>query len=169
MEFSIRPAVPGDIPAMHAISLRAHQLSYAGLIPQGRRSDFNRRYTLSPETRGRYASLMQDKLRDSRWTIWVAESGGEVVGYTLQRRESAHLIIKQGLFVDPSLHGRGIGRALFEISVAAAKPGDTIQLSVIVGNERAKRLYEKHGFTAVRREPDGFFGATLEVMELIVD
>ena len=52
----------------------------------------------------------------------------------------------------------GIGSAMFpELIAAAEKRGTEImELELIEGNERAKRLYEKFGFRVVAKKPNAF-------------
>lgn len=165
MEQIIRRAAIDDIPAMYAVSLGAHQASYNGLIPSSHRARFDARRTRTPENEARFHRRMTERLQNENWESWVAERDGKVVGYTLQERADAHLILKHGLFVDPKWHGHGIGTTLFETSLAAAKPGDTIRLSVVAGNARAKHIYLAHGFTVTGISSETYFGAPLEVME----
>jgi len=153
---------------MYAISLKAHQRSYAGFIPADRQADFDERYTFSKNSEEKYKQRIAPRIDDPKWYIWVAEADGKIVGFTLEERAAEHLILKHGLFVDPDYHGLGIGTKLFEVSLEIARPGDTLRLSVIENNERAKRLYEKHGFVLTNRDEKPFFGARQEVMELTV-
>lgn len=166
MQPVIRHATNDDLSAMYLVSLHAHQLSYANLIPQSRQQDFTSRYTLSDSSRVAYISRMKQRLNDPDWTIWVATIDGVVVGYTLAQRATQHLVLKKGLFVDPDYQGRGIGERLFVDSLGIAKLGDTVQLTVVSGNIRAKRLYQKHGFENVGASSKTFYGAQQEVMEL---
>jgi len=169
MQLTIRRAKVDDLSAMYVISLRAHQLLYATLIPPDRRFDFDRRYTSSKESSEAYISRMVARSKRPDWHMWVAESGGKIVGYTLEKRERATFIQNRGLFVDPDYHGRGVGTKLFETSLKIAKLGDVIRLSVVKNNLRAKHLYEKHGFVVLGQDSKTFFGATQEIMERTVD
>jgi putative acetyltransferase len=57
------------------------------------------------------------------------------------------------LFVDPAVHGQGIGRALVE---AAMPSGVPITVEVNEANASARRVYEGWGFRIVsRKETDG--------------
>lgn len=64
-----------------------------------------------------------------------------------------------GIFVKPRHRRKGIGGALVEAAIArACRDGaSSVELEVAEGNERAIRLYERHGFKVVRRVGMGFF------------
>jgi GNAT superfamily N-acetyltransferase len=163
----IRRATISDIPQMYAISLRTHQLSYANLIPFAGRRDFKRCYTASKQAEKDYFTKLSERMNAAEWHIWVAEISGNIAGCAFEKRETDNLIMQRGLFVDPLYHRQGIGEALFRTSLGIAKKGDTVKLSVIENNYRAKRLYMKYGFTVTGCDNREFFGARLEVMELI--
>lgn len=60
------------------------------------------------------------------------------------------------MYVTPAQRGRGVGRLLLEHAVNHARqlPGlEEINLAVTVGNEPARRLYERFGFVFSHREP----------------
>ena len=55
--------------------------------------------------------------------------------------------------------GLGIGSAMFEALIAAAKEHrgtEIVELEFMEGNERAKALYEKYGFIIVGERPNAF-------------
>ncbi len=82
----------------------------------------------------------------------LAERAGGVVGF-------AHMVVHPttdlggpsgfllDLFVEPSLHGRGIGRALMEAAFTLAEAGGVVRLEwhVRADNVAALRLYERLG------------------------
>ncbi len=82
----------------------------------------------------------------------VAERDGQVVGSLglhpatqLRRRHVAHL----GISVAKAAQGQGVGHALMSAACAWADGWAQIlriELSAFVDNERAIRLYERHGF-----------------------
>ncbi|MFD0263813.1 GNAT family N-acetyltransferase [Kitasatospora indigofera] len=83
----------------------------------------------------------------------LALIGGRVVGYVRQvpptpLASNRHVRQIQGLAVDGSVRGRGIGRALVEAACAAARADGArrISLRVLGHNEPARRLYERCGF-----------------------
>ena len=73
---------------------------------------------------------------------WVSLDGNDVVG----------LIVLDGgwvdqLYVDPAHTGRGLGSGLLDL--AKAQRPDGLDLWTFLANTRARRFYERRGFTAV--------------------
>jgi GNAT superfamily N-acetyltransferase len=52
------------------------------------------------------------------------------------------------LYVEPTLRGAGVGRALLTAAIAHARSvgAAAVDLEVVEGHERAARLYEREGF-----------------------
>jgi ribosomal protein S18 acetylase RimI-like enzyme len=76
----------------------------------------------------------------------------------LGRKAAAGELVMDGICVAAEHRGSGIGsRLLGEIAAVAEENGCTrIRLDVIDGNPRARALYERRGFTAVRTERTPF-------------
>jgi ribosomal protein S18 acetylase RimI-like enzyme len=144
-------------------------MSYTALIPESERKAFLADFSPSEEARSHRFEYFLPKLDDPAWYIWVAELDGKIVGYTKETRTGERTISKRGLFVDPDYQGRGIGSELFKTSLAVAKPGDTLYLSVIENNLKAQRLYEKYGFKVSGYAEGTFYGAKLVRMRRTID
>ena len=75
-----------------------------------------------------------------RGPIWGMFAGDRLLG---------HIALKPGwiehLFVEPTEHGRGIGRALLDV---AKREQRDLQLWTFQANTRARRFYEAAGFLA---------------------
>ncbi len=104
----------------------------------------------SPWTLATFAGLLH---RDST-RLWVAETGGRVVGYA-----AVWMVADQAelgdLAVEESARGLGIGRLLLR-TVLREMPALGVRdlfLEVRVSNTVARRLYERHGFEEVGRRP----------------
>ena len=91
----------------------------------------------------------------------VAEDGGEIVGYVAVGRatrleSNRHVADIRGLAVAPDHQGRGLGRALVEAALDAARERGArkVTLRVLGPNTAARALYESCGFVVegVRRD-----------------
>lgn len=71
-----------------------------------------------------------------------------------ERHPAPGQLVMDGIAVDPDVRGRGVGSLLIEevAAVAAEQDCREIRLDVIDTNPRARALYERRGFTAVRTE-----------------
>lgn len=114
-------------------------------------------FTYTPEEE---EALLARQGEDRAW--FLAFCGGELIGmanadrvHTRQRlRHRANL----GLVVLKDYWGLGVGRRLMECCIAwAVEQGyEQLELEVIDGNARARRLYESLGFRETGRRPHVF-------------
>lgn len=90
----------------------------------------------------------------------VAEVGGKAVGSCSIARlgptsasEESH-VGELGILVGRAMRGKGVGSALLERSLAEAKKKfEVVFLSVFSNNVRARRLYERFGFSVCGHLP----------------
>jgi ribosomal protein S18 acetylase RimI-like enzyme len=82
------------------------------------------------------------RLESDEVTAWVAEAGGEVLGFAL-----CTPTFLDGLYIRPDLKGQGIGSLLLDV-VDATHP-DGYELCVFESNIGARRLYERRGLVEV--------------------
>ncbi len=91
----------------------------------------------------------------------VAQDGAVLVGLCTIRPNGAHVETRHvgilGLEVLAGHRGKGVGSALLGHALAAC-PGRfaEVQLSVLPVNERARRLYARHGFELFGTAPRAF-------------
>jgi ribosomal protein S18 acetylase RimI-like enzyme len=153
---NVRRAIPGDEPVLRALRLEA-------LID-------------APEAFGStYARELARTTADwQRWlapgiTLILEEDGiarGLVAGVPDQEDTAvAHLM---AMWVHPLLRGTGAADALVVelLTWALERGADRVQLMVISSNERAQRLYARHGFRRTgdqtQRERDGAIELRME-------
>lgn len=81
--------------------------------------------------------------------LWKA-----LLGILLMRKPQPGELLMDGIAVDESARGQGIGTRLFDalFAFAAANDYTYIRLDVINTNPRAQQLYERLGFVAVKTE-----------------
>ena len=128
--------------AAAGISLRRADMSDAEPIASVFLDSFHATYDFplahtDDEVRGWVADHVVPQLE-----TWVAEAESRVVA--LMGLEEAGI---GQLYVDPAWHGRGIGRRLVDLA-KERRPGG-LELYTFQVNERARRFYERNGFTAV--------------------
>ena len=94
----------------------------------------------------------------------VAEDGGEIVGYVAVGRatrleSNRHVADIRGLAVAPDHQGRGLGRALVQAALDAARERGArkVTLRVLGPNTAARALYESCGFVVEGVRRDEFF------------
>jgi RimJ/RimL family protein N-acetyltransferase len=90
-----------------------------------------------------------DRLSDA--TIFGAFRDTEILGITgfaiRPGEKEAHKGLLWGMYVRPEARGAGVAGRLVEAVVEFARPRvELLQLSVVVGNEQARRLYARFGF-----------------------
>jgi GNAT superfamily N-acetyltransferase len=101
--------------------------------------------------------------------VTVAELDGTVVGIAAVGLHESHLVLWK-LYVLPEHQGGGIGSALMESVVAAARGEHSqIRLSYLDGNTSAEGFYRNKGFVEISRESSGDGIPDSVWMQLVLD
>lgn len=112
----------------------------------------------------------------ARTTLVALDAVGAWAGFAVLRRHAAPPEVRardpvelERFYVGTAWHGRGLAQALMDAALArAARQGhDAVWLSVWRHNGRARRFYEKSGFTAIG-EVTFVFGGEAERDTLMV-
>ena len=144
---SIRPASAKDMPAVGKLG--------ALLVRLHHEVDGARFIAASPSTPKGYASYLGTQLEEPDVVILVAESGGDVIGYTYAGVEGWDYMALRGpagvlydIVVDPARRGEGVGRQLLDATLAtlAERGAPRVVLSTAEQNEPAQRLFARAGF-----------------------
>jgi GNAT superfamily N-acetyltransferase len=130
-DISVRRAVAEDGPAIAAV----YTVARVAAVPQMPPAVHSAEEDVAFYTR---------RITEADVTAWVAEAGGEVIGFAL-----CTATFLDGLYVRPDLTGQGIGSLLLDV-VDATHP-DGYELWVFESNAAARRLYERRGLVAVER------------------
>jgi RimJ/RimL family protein N-acetyltransferase len=136
-EIQIRQLTPGDAALYRSIRLEGLKES-----PEAFGSTFDAEFT-------KPLAWFFDRLSGS--TVFGAIRDSKILGVAgfavrLEEKE-AHKGLLWGMYVRPDARGAGVARRLVEAVIAYARPHvELIQLSVVVGNEPARRLYARLGF-----------------------
>jgi ribosomal protein S18 acetylase RimI-like enzyme len=105
---------------------------------------------------------------------YVAEQAGRVVGTYVLRPNQPGLgdhVANCGYMTHPDARGRGIGGAMCEHSLAAARERGYTALQfnfVVASNEGAVRLWQRHGFEVVGRVPRAFRHRALGLVDVLI-
>ncbi len=132
----VRPARPGDVPAVAAVASASYRAAFAPILDA---AELARR---TPES---FVARFEASLARLR----VAEAGGLVVGFSLV--SGTHLDM---LFIDPAAQGTGAGRALLDEAVARGVGS----LECFRANAPARRFYERAGWVVTRGYSRPFAG-----------
>jgi len=146
-ELLIRPASPADVERLCAVAARTFRETYRPISDPGEVEDYVRG-AFTPEAVGAW-------LREPDAHTLLALVGSEAVGYARVRRgatpagvdgpEPVELV---RLYVDASMHGRGVGAALMRACMESARAlgARTIWLGAYEENRRALAFYADWGF-----------------------
>ena len=103
--------------------------------------------------------------------MFLAWQGERVVGFSATKRIDAATLELAGIIVLETAAGAGVGSGLVEEAVASARRQDFRRMIVRTEttNQRAKRFYEKLGFTVTGSTAEQVEGEVIEVWELVRD
>ena len=144
---TIRRAATADMPAIGKLG--------ALLVRLHHEFDAARFIAASASTEKGYASYLNSQLGEQDVVILVAESGGEVIGYTYAGVEGWDYMALRGpagvlydIVVDPTRRGQGVGRQLLDatLAVLTERGAPRVVLSTAEQNEPAQRLFAGAGF-----------------------
>ena len=147
----VRRLVPADAPVYRTLMLEAYEHH-----PDAFTSSLAERAAMPPSFwESRLAAGA--KPRELVVGAFRNEALAGAAGMEFESREKArHKATLFGMFVLRRFRTGGLGRALMEAALAAARsrPGVRIvQLTVTEGNDAARRLYERFGFVTFGVEP----------------
>ena len=148
-DLKIRSAVPGDLPAIQEIDLRAwNEMSMAYLMEQryGQLGDQPANVLKARWSQEMFARNMSNLL--------VAELAGQVVGYADFALDEERQVGTVGYnAVDPEYRGRGIGTVLQRRvrDLLRARGMRYAHVTTMMHDQAARRVYEKMGFEEIAR------------------
>ncbi len=152
----VRTAVPADAAAIAALHVRAWQAAYRGQLPQHHLD------TLDVETRQRgWHRILSEPQQRWKRVLVVELPGGGLAGFVsigASRDDDAAPDCGEiaALYVEPSLIGRGHGRALTRAALDMLTRNGFRQATVwaLSTNQQGRRFYERAGWTDTGVEKD---------------
>jgi DNA-binding MarR family transcriptional regulator/GNAT superfamily N-acetyltransferase len=155
----------GDAPPAAAAPylLRLHEPGDMGWVVQHHGATYAKEWGYNAEFEALVARIVADFLDHydpARERCWIAERDGENVGSVFVVRKSKTVAKLRLLLVDPRARGLGIGRRLIDECIRFARHAGYRKLTLWTQSEldAARALYQRAGFTCVRREPNDRFG-----------
>ena len=136
----VRPAVIDDAEQIGSVHVRAWQAAYRGQMADDYLDG------LSIDDRGRrWRSTLAEPAGDRRYVVVEDPADGHVCGFAAVGEGQLWAIN-----LEPEAWGRRLGSALLNAAVDALREegGQDAHLWVLEGNARARRFYEREGWTA---------------------
>jgi ribosomal protein S18 acetylase RimI-like enzyme len=155
----IRPATLEDATAIARVHVASWQSTYRGMLPD----EF-----LASLSEAGYAERWKRVIGDGSSKVYVAEDGGEVVGFASGGRERAGETGYTGelyaIYVTDAAQRRGFGRELVRATVAGLRELglDDMIIWVLRDNQPARSFYERLGGVYIRGQPITIGSVTLE-------
>ena len=146
----VRLAEPADADGLGAVSGRAFEATYRGIVPDPVLDEWIASGTAS------WREALEGREPDSPSRAWVAEGDGSVIGYATTSPGRANWLPPPdgageltNLYLDPEVIGTGVGRLLYEHAVDDLRERGFEPLVVWAfrDNHRARRFYEARGLT----------------------
>ena len=151
----IRPALPGDAPAIARVHVRSWQAAYRDIFPDHYLD------TLDVDDRARrWESTLQEPLSPTSTTLLATAADGVVAGFahlaptrdtdTDTDTDTGPTAEIAAIYVSPEAWSTGVGRELMKaaLAVLSASPYTQATLWVLAENRRARRFYERAGWSA---------------------
>lgn len=168
MAVVVREARPEDAEACAAVHVASWQVAYRGMVPDEYLD------TLRAEDR---LSVWQEALGQEQpiGCILLAEVDGEVAGFCSFRPHptlDASWALLPTLYLAPSAIGRGVGALLLTAGLARLESDgfEHVELWVHPDNHRARRFYERHGWTTDgTTQVEEVWGVELHELRMTID
>lgn len=157
---TVRPATPGDVPAIGRIADAAWRAAYGEFLPETVIDDAMAEW-YDPD-------VIRDAVAREGVGYFVAETGAGSVGYvsggpSTDEGEGLRTANLGAINVDPDRWGEGIGSALlarFE-GFCRDRGADVVRARVLAKNEVGQPFYRARGYDAVTEQEAELFGTTV--------
>ena len=145
---TVRLAEAVDADALGAVSGRAFDATYRGIVPDAVLDEW------IGDGGASWRAALEHRPPDSPARAWVAERDGTLIGYATTSPARANWLPPPdgageltNLYLDPDVIGTGVGRLLYDHAVADLRERgfDPLVVWAFRDNQRARRFYEARG------------------------
>lgn len=143
----VRPATHADLPRLGRLGAR--------LVEEHNDFDSRRFLAAKKRTPADYAGFLGEQLADANVAVFVADDGGDVIGYAYAAVEGYDYMALRGpagvlhdILVDPEFRRRGIGKQLLDAALGFfhSRHVPRVVLQTAERNDEAQRLFARSGF-----------------------
>jgi GNAT superfamily N-acetyltransferase len=148
--FSLRRATAADGAAVRALFCKSFTATFGHLYPANELADF-----LADCSQARFTQ----ECSTPDFAVMLGEADGALLGYCTLGPQDLGMALAPGswilrqLYLDEAAKGTGLAQALMDWAIAETRSRGlaNIYLTVWIENHRARRFYERYGFTEVGR------------------
>lgn len=148
--FSLRRATAADGPAVRALFCKSFTATFGHLYPPHELAEF-----LEDCSEARFIA----ECSAPDFAVTMGERDGALLGYCTLGTQDLGMALEPGswilrqLYLDEAAKGIGLAQALMDWAIAETRARGLghIYLTVWIENHRARRFYDRYGFTEVGR------------------
>jgi ribosomal protein S18 acetylase RimI-like enzyme len=161
MTVEIRPAEPGDLPAVRAVARRAWYAVHEPIVGAENVEQFLEEYYSHDALVERFNADGPFLLADEEAVVGFAVAGSA---------EEPSVFVLDRIYVHPDRWGEGIGGRLLRGVECRAEDtgGERIRLDVMAENDRAVGFYKAAGYKRIGEHDDNRVGTTVYEYERVL-